>query len=209
LVIFIKNPGKQPLKIRCTENVNAMEICLDTRVHSKFLRIFCLSDSVYSVGVFEFTLCITQNMNLHYTKYPCNWSEESHLLFCFLFKKIYLFYVCEYTVAAFRHTEKGIRSHYRWLWATMWLLGIKLRTSGRAVGALIHWTISLAPQLFLDWRNHTDDRTLLEGDTLKTRHCTFGKDGDWRTQREDKSKRYAEEEPQGCSLTEPLSHAFS
>jgi hypothetical protein len=28
--------------------------------------------------------------------------------------------------------EEGIGSHYRWLWATLWLLGIELRTSGRA-----------------------------------------------------------------------------
>jgi hypothetical protein len=40
--------------------------------------------------------------------------------------------------------KEGIRSHYRWLWATMWLLGIELRTSGRAVSALNHWTISPA-----------------------------------------------------------------
>ena len=41
--------------------------------------------------------------------------------------------------------EEGIRSHYRWLWATMWLLGIELRTSGRAaVSALNHWAISPA-----------------------------------------------------------------
>jgi hypothetical protein len=40
--------------------------------------------------------------------------------------------------------EKGIRSHYRWLWATMWLLGIELRTSGRAVRALNRWAISPA-----------------------------------------------------------------
>jgi hypothetical protein len=38
-----------------------------------------------------------------------------------LFKKylfIYLFIICKYTVAVFRHThtpEEGIRSHYRWL----------------------------------------------------------------------------------------------
>jgi hypothetical protein len=31
------------------------------------------------------------------------------------FFKIYLFYVYEYTVAVFRHTRKGIKSHYRWL----------------------------------------------------------------------------------------------
>jgi hypothetical protein len=30
--------------------------------------------------------------------------------------------------------EKGIRPHYKWF--TMWLLGIELRTSGRAVSAL-------------------------------------------------------------------------
>jgi hypothetical protein len=57
----------------------------------------------------------------------------------------YLFYVYEYTVAVFRHT----RSYYRWLWATMWLLGFELRTSGRAVNALNHWAISPAPQIFI------------------------------------------------------------
>ena len=41
--------------------------------------------------------------------------------------------------------EEGIKFHYRWLWATMWLLGIELKTSGRAVGALNHWANSLAP----------------------------------------------------------------
>jgi len=43
--------------------------------------------------------------------------------------------------------EEGIRSHYRWLWATMWLLGIELRTFGRAVSAPNHWAIS--PTRFL------------------------------------------------------------
>jgi hypothetical protein len=40
--------------------------------------------------------------------------------------------------------EESIRSHYRWLWATMWLLGIELRTSGRAASALNPWAISPA-----------------------------------------------------------------
>jgi hypothetical protein len=40
--------------------------------------------------------------------------------------------------------EEGIGSHYRWLWATMWLLGIELRTSGRTDSALNLWAISLA-----------------------------------------------------------------
>ena len=41
-------------------------------------------------------------------------------------------------------SEEGIGSHRRWLWATMWLLGIGLRTSRRAVSALNHWAISPA-----------------------------------------------------------------
>jgi len=45
--------------------------------------------------------------------------------------------------------EEGIRSHYRWLWATLWLLGIELSTSGRAVCAPNHWAISPAPNFFM------------------------------------------------------------
>jgi hypothetical protein len=41
--------------------------------------------------------------------------------------------------------EEGIGSLYRWLWATMWLLGIELRTFGRTVSALNPWVISPAP----------------------------------------------------------------
>ena len=41
-------------------------------------------------------------------------------------------------------SEEEVRFHYRWLWATMWLLGIELRSSGRAVSALNHWAISIA-----------------------------------------------------------------
>jgi hypothetical protein len=51
--------------------------------------------------------------------------------------------------------EEGIGSHYR-LWATMWLLGIELRTSGRAVGALNCWAISPALLLpFILSQGHT------------------------------------------------------
>jgi hypothetical protein len=46
--------------------------------------------------------------------------------------------------------EEGIRSHYRWLWATMWVLGIELRTCGRAASAHNLWAISPAQdQIFL------------------------------------------------------------
>jgi hypothetical protein len=46
---------------------------------------------------------------------------------------IYLFNVYEYTVAVSGTPAEGIGSHER---ATMWLLGIELRTSGKAVSAL-------------------------------------------------------------------------
>ena len=69
------------------------------------------------------------------------------LIFKIIYLFIYLFYLYEYTVAVFRHIpEESIGSHYRWLWATMWLLEIELRTSGRAVSALNLWAIS--PALF-------------------------------------------------------------
>jgi hypothetical protein len=45
---------------------------------------------------------------------------------------------------------EGTRLHYRWLWATIRLLGIELRTFGRASSALNRWAISPAPRyLFL------------------------------------------------------------
>jgi len=43
------------------------------------------------------------------------------------------------------HPKSASDAYYRWLWATMWLLGIELRTSGKAVSALNHWAISPAP----------------------------------------------------------------
>jgi hypothetical protein len=43
--------------------------------------------------------------------------------------------------------EEGIGSYYRWSWATMWLLGIELRTSGRVVRTFNCWAISPALHL--------------------------------------------------------------
>jgi hypothetical protein len=67
----------------------------------------------------------------------------------FIYSLIYLFkiyYIYMSTLyLSLGTTEKGIRSHYRCLWATMWLLGIELRTSGRAVNVLNCWAITPAP----------------------------------------------------------------
>ena len=58
---------------------------------------------------------------------------------------IYFMYVSTLSLSS-DTSEENIRSHYRWLWAIMWLLGIELRTSGRAVSALNLWAISPAPK---------------------------------------------------------------
>ena len=73
-------------------------------------------------------------------------SKASSFLCLVFFFKIYLLCIqCFFCIYAC--IEEGAKSHYRWLWATMWLLGIELRTSGRAGCALNHWAISLAPSL--------------------------------------------------------------
>jgi len=72
----------------------------------------------------------------------------------FIYLLIYECFICIYTCMP----EEGIRSLYRWLWATVWLLGIELRTSGRAVSALNRWTIS--PALVIE--NLTRQRAFLE-----------------------------------------------
>ena len=58
---------------------------------------------------------------------------------------IYLMYVSTLSVSS-DTPEMGIGSHYRWLWGSMCLLGIELRTSGRTtVSALNRWAISPVP----------------------------------------------------------------
>ena len=65
------------------------------------------------------------------------------LFVCFLFVGLFVFNTLSLSSVT---PEEGVRSHYRWLWATTWLLGIELRTSGRAViSALNHCANSPAP----------------------------------------------------------------
>jgi hypothetical protein len=79
--------------------------------------------------------------------FPKHISQYSGILFYFL--KFYLFISYMSTLWLSLDTpEGGIRSHYRWLWATMWVLGIELTTSGRAVPAYNHWAVSPAPILW-------------------------------------------------------------
>jgi hypothetical protein len=59
------------------------------------------------------------------------------------FLRFYLFNVYEHTIVC-PYCLQIQQNCYRWLWTTMWLLGIELRTSGRAVSVLNHWAISPA-----------------------------------------------------------------
>jgi len=59
-------------------------------------------------------------------------------------KKKKRFISCMWVHCCWDTPEKDIGSHYRWLGATMWLLGFELRTSGRAVSVLNHRAISPA-----------------------------------------------------------------
>jgi hypothetical protein len=51
----------------------------------------------------------------------------------FFSKLIYFMHMSTPPLLSSDTPEEGTRPHYRWLRATMWLLGIELRTSGRAV----------------------------------------------------------------------------
>lgn len=66
-------------------------------------------------------------------------------------KNIYLFYVYECSTCMYFYiTEEGTWSYYRW--ATMWVLGIELKTSRRATSALYPWAISPAQlESILTW----------------------------------------------------------
>jgi hypothetical protein len=78
----------------------------------------------------------------HNHKRVCLVMRDLYFLKIYLF--IYLFILYEYTISVFRHITRGhqILLH---LWATMWLLGIELRTSRRTFSVLNHWAISPAP----------------------------------------------------------------
>jgi hypothetical protein len=67
----------------------------------------------------------------------------------FFFKDLFTLCIWAHCRLSSDTPEEGIRPHYRWLWTTMWLQGIELRTSGRAVSVLNCWAISPAPQIFV------------------------------------------------------------
>ena len=100
-----------------------------------------------------------------YTKLaaPFTWFYPYSCSFLFIVF-IYLFMYVSILSLSTDTPEMGIGSHYRWLWATMWLLGFELRTSGRSVSALNHWAIS--PALGQSFTANTT--TILSSSVVKT-----------------------------------------
>jgi hypothetical protein len=84
------------------------------------------------VLVFKYIQCSFLEFHSH-LNHSYNLSN-SWLLFFFL-RFVYLLYISTLLLSS-DIPEEAIRSHYRWLWATMWLLGFELRTFGRAISAL-------------------------------------------------------------------------
>ena len=69
-----------------------------------------------------------------------------NLITTIFLKKIFIYLLCiQYSVYLYAcKTEEGSRPHYRWLWASMLLVGIELKTFGGTGNALKHWAISPA-----------------------------------------------------------------
>jgi hypothetical protein len=71
--------------------------------------------------------------------------------------------------------EESVRSHYRWLWATTWLLGFELRTFRRVVSVLTHWAISPALNFKYIW-------TMRKSQSSKECHLNPKSREGWKTQ---------------------------
>ena len=78
---------------------------------------------------------------------------DTQSMLSFGFLVLLIFFIWVHCSCLQTHTSRVcIRSHYRWLWSTMWFLGIELRTYVRAVSALNLWAISPAPWFsYIPW----------------------------------------------------------
>lgn len=84
--------------------------------------------------------------------------SEQHILLLEVFIAIRLvitsrlFLINLFIIYAFK-TEEGSWFHYRWMWATKGLLGIELKTTGKAANVLNYWPGSAAPtfRFFKKW----------------------------------------------------------
>jgi hypothetical protein len=70
--------------------------------------------------------------------------------------------------------EKGTGFYYRWLWATMWLLRIELRTSERAVLLTTEATLQLSLQTHTHTHTHTHKVTPAQLTVAVFRHPRRG-----------------------------------
>ena len=122
---------------------------------SRYCRLLGSSKFFFSFWIASWQITTLETSQVRQMVHPLFFGSLSYILF------IYFMYIST-TLISSDIPEKGTRSHYRWLWAIMWLLGIELRTSGRAVSALNHWAISLSLLI----SNFTYPRTLIYPDAV-------------------------------------------
>jgi hypothetical protein len=58
------------------------------------------------------------------------------IIFSYFLKDLFISCMWVHCRCLQTYQKRALDPHYRWLLATMWLLGIELSTSGRAVSAL-------------------------------------------------------------------------
>jgi hypothetical protein len=99
---------------------------------------------IYYICMYVYMYTVAVQMVVSHHVVAGNWIQDlCSLQPCFLQPKALFIIICKYTVAIFRYTGRGHQI------STMWLLGFELRTFGRAVSALNHWSISPAPLIYI------------------------------------------------------------
>jgi hypothetical protein len=132
------------------KHLNPDAVGLSTGAFFFLFRMYFLKDLfiIYLFYVYEYTVAVQMVVSLHVivgNSARSGQPHPAHSVPACSGPKMNLLLLISTLLLSSDTPEEGIRSHYRWLWATMWLLGIELRTSARAVSALNRWAISPAP----------------------------------------------------------------
>ena len=72
--------------------------------------------------------------------------SDKDTIFYFYFMRAVFFPTCMFVHCVCTQRDQQWNWRCRWLWATMWVLGIEPKSTGRATSALSHWTILPVPR---------------------------------------------------------------
>ena len=109
----------------------------------------CCSGSLYKKNIFRSCGFSVYILKFLFQNNSCL-GKLSFFSFFFFFLDLFIYLLYVSTLWLSSDTpEEGVRSHYGWLWATMWLLGFELRTFGRAVGCSYPLSHLTSPNLLI------------------------------------------------------------